>query len=60
MDILRICVEEGESYFWQKEAEFLARPLHKDAIKDAVVVKAVDLAAYDRFMEGGKECWMQA
>jgi len=44
----------------RKETEFLSRPLHKDTIEDAVVVKAVDLAAYDRFMEGGKECWMQA
>ena len=61
MDILRLCVEKGESCFWRKEAEFLARPLHKDAIKDAVVVKAVDLAAYDRFLEGGEEpCRMQA
>ena len=61
MDILRLCVEKGESCFWRKEAQFLARPLHKDAIKDAVVVKAVDLAAYDRFLEGGEEpCRMQA
>ena len=61
MDILRLCVEKGDSCFWRKEAEFLARPLHKDAIKDAVVVKAVDLAAYDRFLEGGEEpCRMQA
>ena len=61
MDILRLCVEKGESCFWRKEAQFLARPLHKDAIKDAVVVKAVDLAAYDHFLEGGEEpCRMQA
>ena len=61
MDILRLCVEEGEASFWQKKELFLKRHLHKAAIEDTVVVEAVNLSDYDRFLEGGEEpCRKQA
>ena len=61
MNILHICVEEGESVFWRKEADFLEGSRHKYAIEDPVVVETVNLTDYDRFLEGGEEpCRMQA
>ena len=61
MDILRLCVEEGEASFWQKKELFLKRHLHKAAIEDTVVVETVNLSDYDRFLEGGEElCRKQA
>lgn len=50
MAILGLCAEEGEASFWRQEELFLKRHLHKATIEDTVVVEAVDLSDYDRFL----------
>lgn len=53
INILTLCVEKGESAFWQRKGEFLSSHTIKPKIEDTVLVQPVNLVDYDQLYQKG-------